>query len=113
MTEQQLTPEVVASLVFGGVVALLFLEYARGTYIDWREQRDGHALRALILSVSIAASLTALFAARLFRAGILPLDLTAFVGYVVSGMLLVSGIVLVVSWHADRRAQRGRRIDDR
>lgn len=109
MTEQQLTPEIIASIAFLLVVSALFAEHARHAYVDWRELRDGRSLRALLLAIALSTSLLGLLASSLFRAGVLPLDVSAFVGYMVRGALLAVGIVDVVSWHAERRAARAHR----
>lgn len=100
------TPEAITAFVFIVVVAVLYLEHARHAWVDWREHRDGRGLRAVLLAAAIAASLTSLTASSAWRLGILDLDVTVFVSYMVRGILLVSGIVLVVSWYLDRRRDR-------
>ncbi len=113
MTEQQLTPEIIGSLVFIVLVLVLFAEHMRHAAVDWREDRDGPSLRALILAIALVVSLVTVLVSSLFRAGIVTLDAAVFLGYVARGMLIVAGIVDVVSWHADRRANKHQRSDDR
>ena len=112
MNEAQpgLTPETIGSLVFMGTVTLLFVEHARHAWVDWRDLRTAHTLRVLIVALALASSLIALSLATLYRAGLIPIDVTVFGGYVVRGALLVAGIVDVVSWHLDR-GQRRRETD--
>ena len=114
MTEQELTVEVAASIAFILLVSALFGEHLRHAYVDWRELRDGRSLRAFLLAVALESSLVGLLFSSLFRAGILSLDVTTFVGYMIRGVLIAVGIVDVVSWHSERRgASKQHRPQDR
>lgn len=104
--ERSLNPETIGSLVFMLTVTLLFAEHARHAWVDWREKRTAHTLRVFIIGLALSSSLFALSLSTLYRAGLLPLDVTVFGSYVVRGALLTAGIVDVVSWHLDRRQRR-------
>lgn len=101
--ERALTPEVLGSLIFMLTVTVLFGEHARHAFVDWREQRTGQTLRVMVIGVSLALSLIALLVSTLYRAGLVPFDVSTFTSYIVRGALIVAGIFDVLSWHAERR----------
>lgn len=100
--DERLTPEaLIALLAYTGSLFLMFVYHFYRATRRWRRRQDIPAFRSWIISVMLAVATATIFAGSLAR--LIPelIDAVRFFGYVVRGMLLLGGVIVVWTWRRD------------
>lgn len=100
------TEAAILSLAIRAVVALLYIYHLKRAYQLFVGERSRRSFRNLIIAVMLAFSLTALIGSSMTRVNLLPVEVALFVGYMVFGSLLITGIFLVYSWRTSDAVQK-------
>jgi len=98
-SEEPLTFEALVVLIgYSGSLCVLFMIHFGFATRRWRRDRDMRSFRNFLIGLLLAVSTLTIFGGSLARLFPELIDAVRFFGYIIRGMLLVGGIVVVYTW---------------